>query len=603
MATRSSSPKLRRRSSISTRSTHSSSRSRSVSKSSSKSHGKKGLLKYLLTFEFAIYAVHLVVFFLYVVPLFGQTVKQKCEGYYGCSRYIKRTVFGYSIDLADGQWRDMRGNFLLLWGTLLLTTAGHWLCSKIWNMRKPNSTIGDMATVSAVFRLVVGAIFLFVLHGRHCLIVFMLAYIGYRITRWQEEAGRLSGWYSWAYVIAVILFKESYRIMHFPSLSFLRPLFNHEQYGGMYRWQLPANFLVLRILSYSIDFLWAADEERSLTLMKSAAGKGEEEEEMKRTKEIERKREIKELTRENIANNSRPMTDYNIVNYLSYVLYTPLYTAGPIITFNAFVENTYHPQKSEDPYVYAGRWLMCLACMEFLSNRFPFFAVISSGLFPYLSPAEMAITAYFTLKMMWLKFLITWRFFRLWAIADGTNAPENMLRCMSNNCSLETFWRGWHASFNKWIVRYMYRPMGGRRTKSYSVWLIFLFVAIWHDIELKLLVWGILNGVFFVVEIAAKKFMKSDMIKSLPASLIQVIIVLAGATYILVLVAVNLTGYAIGVSGVQTVLQKFVTWDGFFTLIVAYYFLCLAVSFMNWISRVRSGITTSSSSSPPSKRS
>ena len=556
------------------------------------------MVNHFLSFEFVIYFIHLIVFFLYVVPLYGDTVKQKCEGYYGCSRHIRKTVFGYNIDLADGQWRDMRGNFLLLWATLLLTTIGHYLCSKVWKMRKANN-IADMATLSAVFRLVVGAIFLYVLHGKHGLIVALLAYIGYRITKWQQEAGSFSGLYSWAFIIVVILFKESYRIMHLPGMAFLRPIFNHKQYGGMYRWQLPANFLVLRILSYSLDFLWAAREEQKITNIKkgtgSSKGKKNKDEDCndfgeERVSIIDATRG-RHLTRESLANNARPLCDYNILNYFSYILYTPLYTAGPIIPFNAFVENTYHPQRSEDPYKYAGRWLLCLASMEFLSSRFPFFAVISSGLFPYLTPAEMAITAYFTLKMMWLKFLITWRFFRLWAIADGTNPPENMLRCMSNNCSLEQFWRGWHASFNKWIVRYMYKPLGGRDTKIFNVWLIFLFVAVWHDIELKLLVWGLLNGFFFVLEVTAKRCMNSDAFQRLPASLVQVILVLSGATYILVLVGLNLTGYAIGVSGVQTVLSKFVTWEGFTTLMTTYYFLCLAVSFMNWINQVRGSPT------------
>ena len=265
--------KSRRRSSRSSSKTESSNGSRGSSRSRSKSQGRSGNSKkkkenHFLSFEFVIYAIHLMVFFLYVVPLYGGTVKQKCEGYYGCSRYIKRTVFGYNIDLADGQWRDMRGNFLLLWATLLLTTAGHWFCSKVWNMRKPNSTIADMATVSAIFRLIVGAIFLYVLHGRHGLIVALLAYIGYRITKWQQEAGSFSGFYSWVFALVIILFKESYRIMHLPGMAFLRPLFNHDQYGGMYRWQLPANFLVLRILSYSMDFLWAAKEEQALVTIK-----------------------------------------------------------------------------------------------------------------------------------------------------------------------------------------------------------------------------------------------------------------------------------------------------------------------------------------------
>ena len=549
-------------------------------------------------------------------------------------------------------------------------------------MRKPKSPIAEMATVSAVFRLGVGAIFLYVLHGRHSLIVALLAYIGYRITHWQIEAGSTSRVYSWGFAIFVILFKESYRLIHLPWLTFLRPVFDHEQYGGMYRWQLPANFLILRILSFSLDFIVATKEEAELvsleqrkrnragsrarsrsrgrsrndkastlqdaerdkgdSMVGKIVGSGSDPDDGNATEDssngvehrssgtgngsgngirdrgrsggnintgsgggggaegmaVRDKLKSKitaELTQENLANSSRPLADYNIINYLSYVFYTPLYTAGPIITFNAFVENTHHPQKNEDPYRYAGRWVLCLLCMEFLSNKFPFFAVISSGLFPYLSPAEMAVTAYFTLKMMWLKFLITWRFFRLWAMADGTNAPENMLRCMSNNCSLEQFWRGWHASFNKWIVRYMYKPLGGRDSRLFSVWLIFLFVAAWHDIELKLLVWGLLNGVFYVVEVLAKRCLKSNLMRSLPASLLQAIMVLSGATYILVLVGVNLTGYAIGVSGVQNVLNKFVTWEGFMTLVGTYYFLCLAVSFMNFLSRL--GWTNSSSSS------
>jgi hypothetical protein len=33
------------------------------------------------------------------------------------------------------------------------------------------------------------------------------------------------------------------------------------------------------------------------------------------------------------------------------------------------------------------------------------------------------------------------------------------------------------------------------------VWLVFLFVAMWHDAELKLLLWGIFNSVFFMIEV------------------------------------------------------------------------------------------------------
>lgn len=55
-----------------------------------------------------------------------------------------------------------------------------------------------------------------------------------------------------------------------------------------------------------------------------------------------------------------------------------------------------------------------------------------------------------------VQLLIPWRFFRLWALADGLDPPENMVRCMANNYSAFGFWRAWHRSYNLWIIRYLH---------------------------------------------------------------------------------------------------------------------------------------------------
>lgn len=564
--------------------------------------------------ESVIYGAHLIFFFGYLVPMIGGKVRQECEGYHGCARHLRKSLFGYSVDMADGQWRDLRSTFPLLWLTLAATTAGHWICRRVWNKAfvSPRLSLpAEDATVTAYFRLAVGVIFLYVMHGRQALIVLIIAFIGFRLTRWQLEAGLTHGkgvCITWIYAIAVLLFKESYRLQHLPQFRFLQPLFS-SKYGGMYRWQLPANFLILRIVSYSFDFFWAVRDahEQNVDASVSAFASGPKTR-ASRSSSASRKSksdetegsapDVKpneptedaaqaELTRANLADQSRPLEEYGIVVYFSYIVYCPLYTAGPIMSFNAFAENTMHPQRSVDTFRYAIRWLLCLGLMEIMTSWFPFFAVMHSGVFPHLEPAELALVCYLALKMMWLKFLLTWRFFRLWALADGTLAPENMLRCMSNNCSLEDFWRGWHASFNKWIVRYMYKPMGGRDTRLYSVWAIFLFVAVWHDMEWKLVAWGLLNGVFYVLEVLAKRFAKTRLVHTLPSSVFRLVCVLSGATYILVLIAVNLTGYAVGVGGVGMVLGKFLTWNGVLVLMASYYFLAMAVSFMDFLKRAK----------------
>ena len=73
---------------------------------------------------------------------------------------------------------------------------------------------------------------------------------------------------------------------------------------------------------------------------------------------------------------------------------------------------------------------------------------------------------------------------------------------------------------------------------------------------------------------------------SLPSNIIRLVCVLSGATYILVLIAVNLTGYAIGTGGVGLVLTKLLTWDGVIVLLLTYYLLAMAVSFMSFLEAV-----------------
>ena len=109
---------------------------------------------------------------------------------------------------------------------------------------------------------------------------------------------------------------------------------------------------------------------------------------------------------------------------------------------------------------------------------------------------------------MWLKFVVMWRAFRLWAALDGVIAPENLPACVSRQYTLSGFWRCWHSSFNRWLVRYVYLPLGGRGSGRLARWrnlcVVFGFVALWHDVSPKLLAWGGLLPLFFAPELAAE---------------------------------------------------------------------------------------------------
>jgi D-alanyl-lipoteichoic acid acyltransferase DltB (MBOAT superfamily) len=259
------------------------------------------------------------------------------------------------------------------------------------------------------------------------------------------------------------------------------------------------------------------------------------------------------------------------------MIYAPLYIAGPILSFNAFMKYEYTPQTKMNSGIYAVRWIINFFVLEMLLSYFPFFAIINSNLLFHLNALEICVVVYLILKMMWLKFLLLWRFFRAWCLFDGVYVEENMARCMSNNYSLEQFWQNWHSTFNQWIVRYLYIPCGGRQYQMISVWIIFAFVALWHDLEWKLFLWGCLNSLFYSIEIFVYKPLRQHRHSS-PFN--QWLVSCFGALYILILMMVNAIGYAVGTGGISIVMNKLFSEDGIWTLLGSFYFLMIGVNIM-----------------------
>src|SRR5579859_6438599 len=109
-------------------------------------------------------------------------------------------------------------------------------------------------------------------------------------------------------------------------------------------------------------------------------------------------------------------------------------------------------------------------------------------------------------------------------MADGIETPENMLRCMSNNYSALAFWRAWHRSFNRWIIRYIYIPLGGSKRPIINTFAVFTFVAFWHDISLKLLAWGWLVTLFILPEVVARMIMPPKKVRLPPIELLFTVV-------------------------------------------------------------------------------
>lgn len=264
--------------------------------------------------------------------------------------------------------------------------------------------------------------------------------------------------------------------------------------------------------------------------------------------------------------------DYSFRNYLAYTLYAPLYLTGPILTFNDYISQSQFKAASVDATrtaYYGVRFLISLLTMEVMLH-FIYVVAISKAqpAWDAYTPFQVSMIGYFNLHIIWLKLLLPWRFFRLWALVDGIDPPENMVRCMSDNYSTLAFWRGWHRSFNRWLIRYIYIPLGGSGGPSTkgrwgtvraigNMLAVFTFVALWHDIQLRLLIWGWLVTLFVLPEVLAGFAFPKKKWQNRPTAY-RLLCGVGAVGNILMMMAANLVGFAIGVDGLQGLIHGIV---------------------------------------------
>ncbi|MEM6326710.1 MAG: MBOAT family protein [Bacteroidota bacterium] len=96
-------------------------------------------------------------------------------------------------------------------------------------------------------------------------------------------------------------------------------------------------------------------------------------------------------------------------------------------------------------------------------------------------------------------------------IAIGT-ARLFGIRLMDNfrtpyfSTSIPEFWRRWHISLSTWFRDYVYIPLGGSRVRSkwrhaLNVIATFTISGLWHGANSTFIVWGFLNGAYYLPSI------------------------------------------------------------------------------------------------------
>ncbi|CCG84651.1 protein of unknown function [Taphrina deformans PYCC 5710] len=523
------------------------------------------------TLEFYVYYLAFIV----VVPIMFYSViviSRPSHPNYPLYQHLLEDGFGRKVDNSDTQYASFRNQI----PTLAVVTVGHvalrWVFDQV--VRSGNNRIR--------YDLAFGMIFLFVMHGTGALKLLLISTFTYNLAK-RGAGTMLNPTMTWLTVIGLLFLNEAHQGYKFTMISpSLAPL---DQWSGLQdRWHIHFNITALRLISFNLDYYWSRRTPiKQETSKKAAAG------------------QVSEKVR---IETPAASEDYSYGNFLAYVFYSPLYLAGPIITFNNYLSQTVVRPDTitlSRTVQYALRLLVSVITMEFVLHFIYVVAMSKAHAWENLSPLQISMLGYFNLHIIWLKLLIPWRFFRLWAMMDGVETTENMIRCMSNNYSALAFWRAWHRSFNRWILRYIYIPLsppqalpappspatgsgkrkGGRLDSVVRTVLnmlcVFTFVALWHDISLTLLTWGWLVVLFLVPELVLTRFAAPYRSRGWYRYLSSV----GAVGTILSMMAANLVGFCVGLEGLGSMVAlMFGSVGGFFVLAASCASLFVGVQIM-----------------------
>jgi len=89
------------------------------------------------------------------------------------------------------------------------------------------------------------------------------------------------------------------------------------------------------------------------------------------------------------------------------------------------------------------------------------------------------------------------------AMALGFKLPDNFNAPYAAT-GFSDFWRRWHITLSQWMRDYLYFPLGGdRRGRSHGLrnLIIVMFLGgLWHGASWNFVLWGMLHGIFLVIE-------------------------------------------------------------------------------------------------------
>ncbi|XP_028323682.1 protein-cysteine N-palmitoyltransferase HHAT isoform X2 [Gouania willdenowi] len=208
----------------------------------------------------------------------------------------------------------------------------------------------------------------------------------------------------------------------------------------------------------------------------------------------------------------------------SYTFYHPFFYNGPIVLFKDYTEQMQRLTSNTSSMASAvchmvltsGRivvWWFIAECMIHLMYMH---SIQSNETYiEILPPWALGGLALALVQFFYVKYLVLFGLPSMLASLDKL-VPPKLPRCVSVMCSFTGMWRHFDEGLYRWLIRYIYVPLGGSRHgplyKMFSTGLAFGLVCLWHGGHDYLQCWALMNWAGVLVEHGFKAFLTSSYI-------------------------------------------------------------------------------------------
>lgn len=206
----------------------------------------------------------------------------------------------------------------------------------------------------------------------------------------------------------------------------------------------------------------------------------------------------------------QPTPSLTFANYFGYLTFFPQFLSGPIERYSKFTNDLKQQASFSHQTFFSGFFRIILGLFKKLLIANTIAAIINPvyaniGAF---GGTDLLLTCYLFYLQIYFDFSGYTDIAIGTALLFGFVTIENFNQPLLSS-SIKDFWRRWHISLSGWFRDYLYIPLGGNRHGIFrqilNILIVFLVTGFWHGAGFNFIFWGLLHGIFQVVNLLFSK--------------------------------------------------------------------------------------------------